>query len=61
MERAINLLFGSIGFFILTFLYVFATIGNYKAFSICFVALVIDLYIIYVLNEENIKKWMKKH
>lgn len=53
MKRAVNLLFSTIGLFILTWLIIFADLGNYKAFSLCFIALIIDMYVIYKLNTDG--------
>lgn len=61
MKRVVNLLFITFGLLILTFLYVFADSGNYKSFSVLIVALIINGYILYTLNKEEIKAWMKKH
>lgn len=61
MKRAVNLLFGTFGLFILIFLYVFADSGNYKSFSVLILALVINGYVLYNINKEEIKTWMKKH
>lgn len=61
MERAINLLFGTTAFVFLALLCLFADLGNYKAVSVLVFALVINGYILYLINKERFDKWMKKH